>query len=71
MSDAYYPAYWIELAKRAYSDGYDQALSVIDRAVRLNPDKPASVRLFYDIRWFFEYWNDHRFDRGAVPADLH
>ena len=70
MSDACYPAYWIELAKRAYADGYDKALDVIDRAVRMNPDKPVDDGCFFDIRWFWEYWQEHRWDKDAVPADL-
>ena len=66
----YYPAYWIEMAKRAYVDGHDEALAVIDRAVRMNPDKPVSSGCFYDIRWFWEYWNSHSLSKDAVPEDL-
>ena len=70
MSTEYYPAYWIEMAKRAYVDGHDEAMGVIDRIVRMNPDRPVDNGCFFDIRWFWEYWMGHRFDKDAVPADL-
>ena len=69
MSDGHYPAYWIEMAKRAYTDGCDEALSVIDRALRLNPDRPYDSGYFYP-GWFFEYYLQHRFDEDAVPGGL-
>lgn len=70
MSGNYYPAYWIEFAKRAYTDGHDSALQVIDRALRMNPDRPVDDGCFFDIRWFWDYWQDHRRDVDAVPADM-
>lgn len=65
----HYPAYWIEMAKHAYVAGHDEALSVIDKALRLNPDKPYDSGFFYP-GWFFEYYLQHRFDKDAAPADL-
>ncbi len=52
VSDSCYPAYWIEMAKRAYADGYDKALEVIDRAVRMNPDRHLTTSSMTAAMWF-------------------